>query len=376
MNKLKEDEGITLIALVITIIVMLILVAVTINMAVNGGLFEYAGQAARGTKEAVENEKQLGKNGITIGNKTYSSIQEFVDEEQIDWESLFLTAKKHPDQQNSEDIGIGTDGKPVNLDLWDYYENRNVIEEDEEPYGLGLSKRTNSIIINGEIQGKVPQYIKKAGETEFKPIVNMSQTFESCSDLVSAPKLPSNVVSLDRTFCHCENLTTAPEIPNGVISLEQTFAFCYSLTTPPSKIPGTVTTMNEAFLHCTSLSIAPMISDGVVNMDNAFSYCEYLTLPPEIPESVTSMRAAFAGCVRLSEVPNIPTTVTDLRETFSGCTGLTVLPKLWERVTEDTTTYIGTPGGQNCFRDCSATATNYDELPYYWGKPNPNASGK
>ena len=57
---LKNKKGITLIALVITIIVMLILVAVTINMAVNGGLFGYAGNAASETRKAKNEEQKLG----------------------------------------------------------------------------------------------------------------------------------------------------------------------------------------------------------------------------------------------------------------------------------------------------------------------------
>ena len=58
-TNLKNKNGITLIALIITIIVMLILVAVTISMAVNGGLFGYAGNAVRDTKEAKEQEEDL-----------------------------------------------------------------------------------------------------------------------------------------------------------------------------------------------------------------------------------------------------------------------------------------------------------------------------
>ena len=54
---MKENKGITLIALVITIIVMLILVAVTITMAINGGLFGYAGNAARETE--TEKNKEI-----------------------------------------------------------------------------------------------------------------------------------------------------------------------------------------------------------------------------------------------------------------------------------------------------------------------------
>ena len=55
-NILKNNSGITLIALVITIIVMLILVGVTINMAVNGGLFGYAGNAVKDTELAKQKE--------------------------------------------------------------------------------------------------------------------------------------------------------------------------------------------------------------------------------------------------------------------------------------------------------------------------------
>ena len=60
----KTQKGITLIALVITIIVMLILVGVTISMAVNGGLFEKAGEAVGKTGNAIEEEKGLTSTDI------------------------------------------------------------------------------------------------------------------------------------------------------------------------------------------------------------------------------------------------------------------------------------------------------------------------
>ena len=49
---MKRNKGITLIALVITIIVMLILVGVTINLAMQGGLFDTAREAAQKTEIA------------------------------------------------------------------------------------------------------------------------------------------------------------------------------------------------------------------------------------------------------------------------------------------------------------------------------------
>ena len=56
---MKKQNGITLIALIITIIVMLILVGVTINVALNGGLFKTTQLAADGTKKEAEKEQLL-----------------------------------------------------------------------------------------------------------------------------------------------------------------------------------------------------------------------------------------------------------------------------------------------------------------------------
>lgn len=53
---MKEQRGITLIALIITIIVMLILVGVTVSVALNGGLFDAAKKAASETQLASERE--------------------------------------------------------------------------------------------------------------------------------------------------------------------------------------------------------------------------------------------------------------------------------------------------------------------------------
>ena len=80
---MKTNKGITLIALVITIIVMLILVVVTIRIATNGGLFDYAGRAARETKDAIAYETEIANEKITIGGVTYNSIDEYVNRNNV-----------------------------------------------------------------------------------------------------------------------------------------------------------------------------------------------------------------------------------------------------------------------------------------------------
>ena len=77
-------NGITLIALIITVIVMLILVGVTITVALNGGLFETATKAATGTQKEAERERlteivlanyNVAEGKITDANDLANKIQ-------------------------------------------------------------------------------------------------------------------------------------------------------------------------------------------------------------------------------------------------------------------------------------------------------------
>lgn len=56
---MRGQKGITLVALIITIIVMLILVAVSITVLIQSGLLDTASKAGKATKEAIREESQL-----------------------------------------------------------------------------------------------------------------------------------------------------------------------------------------------------------------------------------------------------------------------------------------------------------------------------
>ena len=58
---------------------MLILVGVTISMAVNGGLFDYAGKAVGETQNALDAEQQLANGGIEVDGVWYSSIEDYLN---------------------------------------------------------------------------------------------------------------------------------------------------------------------------------------------------------------------------------------------------------------------------------------------------------
>lgn len=214
-----SNKGITLIALIITIIVMLILVAVTINMAVNGGLFEKAGQAVGQTQNAIDYEQELANGKIQINGVWYNSIDEYISGggEDINWEAILADAKNNPDKylqlakekgQNVEEntvIGIGTDGKVVNMDLWNYYDFGEYYSLGKRMgYNTFYTGYSNSNIINGKIQGTMPMYIKE--DQDFYEVKCLQATFYECTSLEVAPEIPDGVTFMEYTFMGCTKL--------------------------------------------------------------------------------------------------------------------------------------------------------------------------
>ena len=75
---LKTKDGITLVALVITIIIMLILIGVIIAIALNGRLFEFSKNAVDQTKAELEKENDLDRGKLAIGDEEFESTEEYV----------------------------------------------------------------------------------------------------------------------------------------------------------------------------------------------------------------------------------------------------------------------------------------------------------
>ena len=231
MKKGKNEAGITLIALTITIIVLLILAGVTISaLSGDNGILQNAARAKEETDEATDIEKiklamseaqidesgyqQLeqnnlqeaiakqfkGKNVVVSDNgdgtftvscldtlKDYT-ISESVVEDGIDWNEAMANAvapESQDEPRNEDVIGIGTDGKVVDMDLWEYVllEDKTFALNDEE--ALNDTNKTpgykfgNDVenTIDGKIIGTVPQYISTDGGKTYYPVTNLTCTF-------------------------------------------------------------------------------------------------------------------------------------------------------------------------------------------------------
>ena len=100
---MKTQKGITLIALIITIIVMLILVGVSVSVALNTGLFSTTQSVAKNTQLAAEGETAISNGTINV------------DGEDIDIEDYIASLKENKEYISTEDSYIGcyayVDGK-------------------------------------------------------------------------------------------------------------------------------------------------------------------------------------------------------------------------------------------------------------------------
>ena len=269
-------------------------------------------------------------------------------EDGIDWNTILANIQKHPKQKTSTAIGVGIDGRAVNMDLWECTKLEDGTYALNDAVTLeGTGTKTAGYIgdiINGKIEGTIPQYIKDESDGSFVEVTSLRSLFYGISDLTEAPVIPSTVTSLYETFQNT-GLERMPELPNGVIIMRSTFYGCTDLS-ELKDIPDTVTDISYCFSGCTSLTninielgknVTEMqatfeecpnlvnvskLPDNVINLRGTFSGCSNLKIPPVIPNNVINMNSTFMHCTNLLEAPNIPNKVENMKWTFQYCENL------------------------------------------------------
>jgi hypothetical protein len=156
----------------------------------------------------------------------------------------------------NEDVGIGIDGNPVNLSLWNY----SLIGNDKNSYSLN---KYLGNIIDGKIIDTVPTVINN------KPVTVMYYTFFDCKDLIHAPKIPNSIISMFGTFNYCKNLKHVPEIPDKIKYMNFTFDYCINLKQAPN-IPNSLIEMQGTFRYCINLTGEVFISDTLKDITGIF----------------------------------------------------------------------------------------------------------
>ena len=303
MNKNKGEKGITLIALVVTVVVLLILAGVSIAMLTgNSGILTQSMKAKISTELAsYKEELELFK--IEQISKNDSFLEES------------LTAGKNNlfyNTQDQSEQGKGTIRDIITNISDDYFEKLEVIKGE-----LLINTKDNNEI-------KVAQSLG----IEVNPY-----DIDENGVLLSTG---NNLALMD------ENGTLV--IPDSVTEIGEGAFANEGLKT--IIIPGTVKKIGaNAFAYNTTLETVIM-QEGVEEIgDNAFEKCQNLK-NVELPESLISIKTqAFIDCSKLEKI-EIPSKITIIESyTFSGCSSLNniILPEGLEQIQESAFSYTSFP---------------------------------
>ena len=74
---MRRENGITLIALIVTLAVIIVLLGVSINVFVNSDIIGHSEKTGQAYTNALENDKKIGTDGVTINGKKYANMEDF-----------------------------------------------------------------------------------------------------------------------------------------------------------------------------------------------------------------------------------------------------------------------------------------------------------
>ena len=352
-EKKAKNGGITLIALVITIIVLLILVGVTIaTLMGDNGILNKATKADISTENATVLEQlQLKVMDYKIELESTNAYEEilsllkqdgYVNEDNtvnvvnlvdevlyagkgsIENGDIYVLEQREiiattveTDQTsnlpyyliyyntNKEDIVLGKlfeSIDAVGLEFLEITKEGEVSLKEEYSY-YGTGNETGNIDLITEI--RIPEYIDGIRVTKIA-----DNAFSRCKNLETVV-LPDSITEIGwGAFYECTKLTNI-KIPDNVTAIEQkTFSYCENLT--EVVLSENITTIGHiAFTNCSQLTEIELPSNLKNIGSSAFSYCENLS-QIEIPQNVTSIGyAAFRNCYNIKHIL-IPLNVTEL----------------------------------------------------------------
>ena len=327
MYYLREKNGITLISLVITIVVLLILAGVSIaTLTGPNGLITKADYAKLKTEVAqMQEELELFKTGKVSENTGFIEDTLNADKEKVSYNT-----KNDSTENNINDI-------LTSLDKWKYKENIEIskgeltfVSQDlkliEMAKSLGLSINPYEII-DGELQSSetnlelmdstgtltLPSSVTKIGEGAFSNVEGLKtiiipgtckiigkNAFANNKTLEKVIMKDGVEITGERAFRNCINLSTV-EMADSITQIDrEAFSMCTNLQSV--NISKRLKQINSyVFYSCGLKEI--IIPNGVINIGSStFQNCKQLQ-KVIIPETVKTIEGtAFANCTSLKNI--------------------------------------------------------------------------
>lgn len=356
MKKMKcdnfmESKGITLIALVITIIVLLILAGVTItSITGENGILSKSTEAKAKTIVGQEKEQISSAYSAAVANRlgddsvTASEIQTELDNiagsgkttvsggnsfkiRFIDTNNTYTISKsKGVEEYKKEEVtpvyaflcdtdGNG-EGETLVLSSTDTIDGYTIIKSygDSEAYE---SNEDNAIKANGTVYynpiWKDDLNAIKNAVIYNKVVPTITESWFNCSNLTEIKNIEnidtSNVTNMTCMFLNCSSITNL-DLSNNVTAMDGMFNECSSLTSLDLSNFNTsnVRNMYAMFLNCTnlrSLNISSFNTSNVYDMSDMFYGCQNLTSVDLSSFELTNsnnVRSMFEKCTQLKTI--------------------------------------------------------------------------
>ena len=356
-TKFKENKGITLIALVVTIIVLLILAGISITMLTGqNGILNRAGEAkttngvaqseellkvsvmdalTRGTGELTDENlrKALSSNLGTEGED-----YEIVGSEDCGWT---VTIK-----ENEKDYKISSTGKIGEIEKVEGSSNEWRVEGNAVVEYLGSS---NDIVVPNYVDGvkiteigtKIFYKSEKTGTlTISEGIKVIDESAFSTSKFTGELRLPSTITEIKGSaFSACNGFSGDLELPESIEILGYASFSGWQGNLNNLIVPGSIKDWGGyTFIGCNGFKGKLILKNGIKAIGNyAFGQCSGFTGELKIPNSVETigdnafwLSSGFTGELKIpASVKNIGTSA------FCNCTGFTgdfILPETVENV--------------------------------------------
>lgn len=306
-KKLKENKGITLIALIVTIIVMIIITAVTVAIVINSGLFEYAKNAVDTTNiEAAKEIVRIAAHNVQIESHlrpmTKNDIRDALEKEiesisgdeatVITVENIYRVEFRGFIFKVSEDFNIVEYVQPFDAVEWDkemtpesafIWASNNPADGEEYHTIIGYNKE----MVNYTVL-RIPSRCHQI-DLQYKSLKNTGREY------------PYEHVNryISRMFDEIYSPGWITNLPNGGIN--------------KIEIPETVTKLNGAFIGFSTVTHVELPYSLKEIKGGSFYGCTNLK-KIIIPSSVTELGDyVLYNCTNLAEV-SIPDTVTKIGE--------------------------------------------------------------
>ena len=291
---LKNKKGITLIALVVTIVVLLILAGVTVSLILdeNGIIAKSKDARARWNNAQMNEEKNMGEIDKTLDEIVYNKID--------------------PTEMYAVLYSDGT--------LVFYQKTENILNERN---GATIVKQTENISDTQELS-----------EDELKALLfwigDQEQADQITSVVIAEEIAPKSTKKLFRDLKNIENIIGLNKLNTcNVITMHDMFRNCSNLKSVDLSTFNTekVTTMYAMFAYCTrieNINMSSFNTKEVTNMSAMFYNCgqlKQLDVNNFNTENVTTMASMFANCSNLEklDISNWKTAnVEDMSWMFAG----------------------------------------------------------